>query len=36
VLSLLKGLVAKSVGAPNTAATLPAYEDTPLPESYRV
>jgi len=29
VLSLLKGLVAKHVGSPTTAALLPASEDTP-------
>lgn len=28
-LALLKGLVAKKIGSGNTAATLPAYDDTP-------
>lgn len=30
-LAVLKGLIAKHVGSGNTAATLPASEDTPLP-----
>ena len=33
VLALVKGLGAKFIGARNTAATLPPYEDTPLPPS---
>src|SRR5690348_11617931 len=33
VVALVKGLIAKFIGARNTAATLPPYEDTPLPPS---
>ena len=29
VISLVKGLVAKRIGASSTAATLPSYDDTP-------
>lgn len=32
VLALIKGIVAKAVGSPNTAAILPADEDTPKPD----
>ena len=31
VLAVLKGLVARKIGSPYTAATLPASEETPAP-----